>query len=310
MRFHDLFVSGHKDLFGTLSGGITATLVQGIWRIAGTITVDKAHLDSNLLSSQVQHDLLSASQASYGKNIDLDLTLNTISPLQVKTAFLEAQARVVATLKGTATRPKTVGSIELEKGSFAFPYKPLYVTHGKLILSEHQPDDPMIELTAKNKIKKHTITMHVTGSIQRPKISFEAVPHLAEENILTLLLSGTEDGPFYLAMPNIVMMNIESLLFGSGENLTKAQQFFKTLLKPLKNVRILPVLSDQQGKRLQGAIEVDINDRLRAKAQNNLDLSDETQVEVEYALSDDVSVKAVRDETGSLGGELEMRWKF
>ena len=108
----------------------------------------------------------------------------------------------------------------------------------------------------------------------------------------------------------MVMMQLESLLFGTGEHSSKAQQFFTTLLKPLKNVRFVPTWSAQDGKGLQGAIEVDITDRLRAKAQNNLKLSEETKVEVEYSLSDDMTVKAIRDDTGSLGGELEMRWKF
>ena len=63
------------------------------------------------------------------------------------------------------------------------------------------------------------------------------------------------------------------------EKLTKAQQFFKGLLKPLKNVRLLPTISEE-GKGIKGAIEVDINDRLRAKAQNSLDLSDETNLKL------------------------------
>ena len=128
-----------------------------------------------------------------------------------------------------------------------------------------------------------------------------------KENIITLLFTGSEDGPFYMVMPSIVMMHVESLLFGSNETSSKAQQFFKTLLKPFKNVRFVP---SGEGKNLQGTLEVDFTDRLRAKAQNNVKLSEDTSFEVEYSLSDDMTVKAVRDETGALGGELEMRWKF
>ena len=164
---------------------------------------------------------------------------------------------------------------------------------GKVYLLPGQPDDPVIQLTARNTIKKYAITMHVAGTVHQPKISFESSPSLPEENIITLLFTGSEDGPFYMVMPSIVMMHVESLLFGSNETSSKAQQFFKTLLKPFKNVRFVP---SGEGKNLQGTLEVDFTDRLRAKAQKNVKLSEDTSFEVEYSLSDDMTVKAVRDD--------------
>ncbi len=312
-RAHNAFISWNKDFFGMLSGALTGVYSTGKkggrWTCTGALTLDKAHLRSNLLSSQVQQDLLRSS-SDLAKNIELDLHFSTKSPLQVKTFFFNTNTEINASVKGTVAHPLVTGIIELNKGSFLFPYKPLYVSMGKLYLTADQPDDPVIQLTAKNTIKKYAITMHVSGTVHQPKILFESSPALPEEQIITLLLSGSEDGPLYLAMPNIVMMHLESLLFGSSEHSSKAQQFFTTLLKPLKNVRFVPTWSGQQGKGLQGTIEVDFTDRLRAKAQNNLKLSEETKFEVEYALSDDMTVKAIRDDAGSLGGEVEMRWKF
>ena len=162
----------------------------------------------------------------------------------------------------------------------------------------------LIELTARNTINNYTVTMNVGGTLHQPKISFTSSPHLNEESIVRLLLTGAADGALYLAMPSIVMMHIESLLFGSDENLSKAQQFFKNLLK---HVKFIPSATE---KGMQGAIEVNFTDRLRAKAQNAFNLSDQTQLEVEYTVSDEMRIKAIRDEKGSIGGEVEMRWKF
>jgi hypothetical protein len=306
LRCSQLLVSVDKSFTGTFSGYVVAYYRQGRWMCQGSLTLDKAQLRSNLLSSQVQQDLLMQS-APWTNTIDLALQLQTRGPLVVKTPFFQTHAHIKGTLTGTAAKPSVSATIELSDGSFAFPYKPLYITAGKLFLSPQQPNDPLIELTAKNKIKKYTITMHVSGSILQPKISFDSSPHVPEESILTLLVSGS-DGPLASAMPNIIMSQVENVLFGSDDKLTRAQQFFKNLLKPLKNVRLVPTLDEEKG--IKGSIEVDFNDRLRAKAKNALDLSDETQLEVEYSLSDDMTVKAVRDEKGALGGELEMRWKF
>ena len=304
LNANGVFVSWNKDFFGTLSGGVTATYAQNRWSCKGLVTLDKAQLQSNLLSSQVQKELLRSTGASWTQEVDLDLCLETQLPVEVKTPFFQTQAHASVTVRGTVAQPLIGGSIELIQGSFAFPHKPLYIINGKLLLSSQQVDDPAIELTARNTINKYTVTMQVGGTLHQPKISFSSSPHLPEESIVRLLLTGAEDGPLYLAMPSIVMMHIESLLFGSDENLSKAQQFFKNLLK---HVKFIPTATD---KGMQGAIEVNFTDRLRAKAQNAFNLSDQTQLEVEYTVSDDMRIKAIRDEKGSLGGEVEMRWKF
>ena len=308
-----LLISKQKELFGTLSGGLTLTY-NGQWSCKGLMAVENAHLRSNLLSSKVQRELIHASSvgASLLQNINLEVHLQSRTPVKVQTPFLKTDAHLDVSLKGSAAQPAIMGTIELAHGTFAFPYKPLFVTKGTLTLSPTQPDGPTINLTAKNKIRTYNVTMRVTGSLHQPNVSFESSPQLSEEGIITLLLTGADDGSLAAAMPRLLMEQIEEVLFGSEESLSQVQQILKGLLAPLKNVRL--VQKDDAQEELQAVLEVDINERLRAKAQNNINLSnfdfDETQLELEYVVSDDVSVKAVRDQAGSLGGEVEMRWKF
>lgn len=309
LQCKDLLVSKHKELFGTLSGGITLTFRSGRWHCSGVLTLENAHVRSNLLSAQVQRNLMApAVGSSVLQTVDLDLQIKSRAPIRVNTSFLSTDAYLDIILRGTADKPTLAGSIELSHGTLAFPYKPLFVTTGTLTLAPEQPDGPTINLTAKNKIRSYTVTMRVTGSLSQPSITFEASPQLSEEAIMTLLLAGSDQGSLTDAMPRMIMQQIEDLLFGSEESLSAAMQFLKGLLTPLKNVRLVKKGADQE--ELQAVLEVDINDRLRAKAQNNLKLSDETQLELEYVVSDDVTVKAVRDQSGTLGGEVEMRWKF
>jgi hypothetical protein len=309
-------ISWQKDFFGLLSGALTLIYEKNGYSFCkGTLTLEKSTLHSNLLSSKVQKDFVGGtikSLTAYKKDINLDVTLQTRAPLEAKTGFLETHAHISLDLKGTLFNPALSGKIELTEGSLAFPYKPLYITGGTILVLSEQLDDPAIELHAKNKIKKYMVRLHVTGSLQQPKISFESSPSLQEEQIITLLLSGSEEGSLFLVMPNLIMQNMESLLFGSAESSSQVQRYLKSLLKPLKNVRIIPTLSDQtaEGKGVHGALEIDINNRLRAKVQNNLNLSEDTQVEVEYTVSDDISIKATKDDKGTVGGEVEMRWKF
>ena len=61
---------------------------------------------------------------------------------------------------------------------------------------------------------------------------------------------------------------------------------------------------------MRGSIAIEVNERLRGLVQKNFSLPEDTRVEVEYSLSDDTIIRAVKDERGDAGGEIETRWKL
>lgn len=309
------FMSWQKDIFALISASlIMQYTAQEQAKIQGNIILDRSHVRSNLFSAEFGQDIFGMTVSplsSYQADAVLDLTVTTRAPLQVKTPFLEAAARLNFNLKGTIAEPQLSGLIEIVNGSLAFPYQPLYITSGKIYFVPHQLDDPMIDLIAKNTIKKYTVGMSVTGSVRSPKITFESSPTLEEAQIITLLLGGSEDGSLYLAMPTTIMENIENLLFGPAATSSKMQKYLKNLFRPFKNIRIVPSFSDQTGRGgLRGSVAIEVNDRLRGVIEQNFSLTEDTRFEVDYALSDDTSIRAIKDERGDIGAELETRWKF
>jgi TamB, inner membrane protein subunit of TAM complex len=306
-------LSWKKEFFGLLSGTVSLSYgPQAVVSINGFMRLEDSHLCSNLFSSQVQSSLVGTAikpLGAYTMESKLNIILDTCQPLHVKTSFLDAQARMKVHISGSILNPEIEGTIDFSEGTLAFPYKPLYITEAKIHLVPDMIDDAPIELTAKNKIKKYFVTMHVTGSIKKPSIRFESLPYLQEEQIITLLLAGSQEGSLSLAMPSVIMHNLEELIFGPAESPSNFQATIKNMLKHLKNIRIMPTLPDQKGT-IRGIVEVDINDRLRASVQNNVNLSEDTQIEVEYTISDDMSIRGIKDERGNVGGEVEMRWKF
>jgi hypothetical protein len=141
--------------------------------------------------------------------------------------------------------------------------------------------------------------LRCNGSLQHPHISFESTPPLTEEQIITLLLAGSEEGSLSLAMPAMVMQQLQNVIFGPEQSASKLEGYFKSLLSPLKHIRFIPGFSDQSGRGgFRGTIEIDVNDQLRAMIQKNFSLSEDIKLEVEYFLSDDVTVRGIRDERG------------
>ena len=189
-----------------------------------------------------------------------------------------------------------------------FPAQPLAISRGKITFVPQQTDDPFLELSAQGRIKKYLITITVAGSAQDPHVTLQSVPALSEEQIIMLLLTGSEHESLNVMVPTLVMRNIESIIFGSTHalGLEKSSWF-----SSLKKIAFVPRFTDQTGRGgLKGALEIEVSKRLRAVLEKNFSLSEDTTVEVEYLVSDDVSLRMTRDERGDMGAEVEMRFKF
>lgn len=314
LMLRNCFLSKKKELFALFSGALTFDYHRNKQaKISGFIILDRSHIHSNIFSDEFKKQLFGTTAApfsSYGADIEFDVGVTTQSPIQVKTPFLEGAARLDMRLGGSLVQPLINGHIEITNGSFIFPYKPLFIKRGRIYFMPQQ-DDPVIDILAQNSIKQYVVRMTVQGSAKSPRLRFDATPTLTEEQIIGLLLGGSEDGSLYLAMPTSVMSSIENLLFGPARQSSQFQRTLQSFFKPLKNLRIVPRLSDQAGRGgLKGSLTVEVNDRLRAIIEQNFSLTEDVLIEVEYDLSDEARLRAFRDQRGDLGGEIEGRWKF
>lgn len=303
-----------KDLFGIISGNILYTYsASGTPELSGTILIDRTQLTENLFSGILREaNSLSPQGLQTVKALDTicNIDVSTYNPIRVNTVFLDCDARIHMHVYGPIKDPIIAGTATLPTGKLLFPYRPLYITKATITLSPGAMTDPLIDIVAKNRIKKYMISLQVSGSLQNHQIVLSSTPPLSTEQIIALLLIGSEEESLGTMIPALVMQNIKPLIFSSKR--TKfLEKYVNVLLKPLQYIHFVPSFSDQTGRGgLRGKIEIDINDRWRAMIQNNFNLSEDTRFEVEYMLSDDISLKGGRDEHRDITGEVEMRWKF
>lgn len=309
-----MFLNFEKDCFVVMSGGALFWKNKDRAGITGRIIIDKSQLKKNLFSIVTSKQFVAPFKIPFEQTVfdgALDCAVLTRKPMSIKTSFLDTDAAIDLHIKGTIKDPLVAGTISLSRGTLAFPYRPLHIVHGKLYFVPPHTFDPEITLVAKGRARHFDLSLRIGGSVQQPHISFESTPPLTEEQIITLLLIGSESGSFALIMPTLIMNNMQQILFGPEQSTSKLEMYFKSLLAPLKNIRIVPSFTDQSGRGgLRGAIEIDVNDQLHGLIQKNFSQLEDTKFEVEYLLSDDVTVRGIKDEHNDLGGEVEMRWKF
>lgn len=314
LTLENMLMSWNKGIFGIVSGRLfLSQQQQKVLELQGHLMVDKAELKGNIFSQEFQDQLVGAVGSSQGVdlNCNLDITVETKEPIIVETSFLQAMVHLDLHLGHTLKQPEIEGSIDIASGELKFPYKSLFITHGQILLMPKRSTDPTIEFIAKGKIKRYDITMRATGTVMDQQIHFESSPYLTEEQIISLLLTGSQDSSLSAVMPAMFMQKLHEIVFGPAISKSKLDVIFNRLLQSFKNIRIFPQFTNQTGRGgVRGVIEIDATDRLHGRIDSNLMQLEDTIFEADYLVTDDVTLRAIKDGPSTYGGEVEMRWKF
>lgn len=314
---HNVLVSWDKGIFMLLSGSMMVQkLPHESIHIDAQIIVEKSQLKDNILSSEFQETLfgkvLEYDDKDFAENSPvLDIAVFTKDLLHIKTTFLAARARLDLLLRGTVKKPELSGLIHLVSGSFYFPYKSLDISDGKLFFLPEQQFDPLLDVVARGKLKRFGVSMYVTGSVFDPVVQFDATPYLTEEQIVSLLLLGIEENSLSVMVTALLTQKLKDLVFGPALSKIKLQSKFERLLQSLKYFRFLPQFTNQTGRGgIRGVFEVDASDHLHGKVDTNFMQLEDTKFDVDYDVTDDVTLRGQKDGPSTYGGEVEFRWKF
>ena len=301
-------------MYACIGAHLLATYHDGIPSLSGALLVERAQLKRTGLFSQLSLNPFSSAGGKKSENaldVALDIHVATKESVHVKTMLMDMNAKVDLVVKGSLRKPSLIGSVELLSGALSFPYKPLYISKGALYFLPNQMHEPIIEQVAKNKIKQYQVALQVTGSLSSNHVMLNASPTLTDEQIIALLLVGSEEHSLNTMIPALVMQNFKDFMINPDQSPMNLEAYWAHLLKPLRYIRIMPTFTDQSGRGgLRAALEIDVNERLKACVQKNFDLTEDVRFDIEYLLSDDMWLKGVRDERGDMTAEIEMRWKF
>jgi hypothetical protein len=286
-------------------------------RIQGHMFLDHALIEPDIVSI----DFLKTVSALWAQrnqktvqiplDVQCDITLETKKPVHIDTALFQSDIQLVLHVFNTLSNPLVQGSINCMHGIVYLPYKPLAITRGSLHLSPGNLDNPAIELFAQSSIKNHDVMLQITGTLKDYGISVWSNPVLSHKEIAALLAVGDPEAPLSALVPAVATQTIKNIfctsdIFGLANN-----SIAQTILKPLRIVHLTPYFDNQIARGgIRAAFEIEYGDHIRALIQKNFTLTEDTRFELEYAISDEVKVRGIRDERRDVNAEVEMRWKF
>jgi hypothetical protein len=267
---------------------------------------------ANPLSCLGANSLSSSSGLTRGSSpLNLDIQVKVFDGLEIKTSFMAARAMVDVIIQGTVQNPKVSGAVQFVDGQLEFPFKPIDIISGKILLVPDQPLDPIIELTARGKLKKYLVTLQAWGTALDPHIKFQSQPYLNEEQILSLLMLGVEDQSLSLMVPAFLTQKLQEIIFGPALSSSKLKSVFDVILKSMKYVRFLPQFTSQADRGgMRGIFEIDASENLHGKIDTNFSQIEDTKADIDYDVTDDIKLRLRRDGPNTYGGEVEFQWKF
>lgn len=283
---------------GIGSGLCTFIYTTAHSKLDAQLTLEKTYLASSIVAQLQQPQTLAHLWTQLP--LDIKLRVRTKKPVHINIPGLKTKAHATLDVCGPLTQLHRSGTINLQGGTITFPSCSFTIISGVVQLDHTNTDDSLVELIAKTIIQQHTITLHVLGTLKNPVIKLSSSPMRTEQQILALLIAGSTETSLNTVLPALITQTLQQL-FVTHHNQTS---------QPAR-IKFVPRLTEQTGTSgISGGIEIDFNERLKAKVQKNLDLKENLAVELDYALSDELDLKAFKDGQGQIGGQAQIKFRW
>ncbi|WP_269541781.1 translocation/assembly module TamB domain-containing protein [Cerasicoccus fimbriatus] len=110
--------------------------------------------------------------------------------LRVRVPTFEGVVSADFNLRGPLRNPFMYGQAELEQGIVMFPFATLRIDGGAVEISQNEPDEPTLNVTASGRAYGYDLQMRVTGTASAPIITFNSTPSLEQSDIILMITSG------------------------------------------------------------------------------------------------------------------------
>jgi translocation and assembly module TamB len=211
-------------------------------------------------------------------------------------------------IQGTLQQYGIIGRIETREGKIFFRNNEFDIIEGNVDFIEVNRITPVFHILAETFISGYRIRLNLDGPMERFDLSLFSDPPLSEMQILTLLASG---------QPGKEARGFESGI-GAGE----ATAFLTGRLQDVIEERFKEIAGFDRFEvnpqtTATGAVSPTvtigkqlIRQRLFVTYSTTMGTTEENIIRLQYDLSKNLSIIGLRDEIGSLGADIKLRFEF
>lgn len=329
------FVTYQQGLYGDLSAtakGVRIRYPQGISSMVNATLRMQGTQQSSLLSGNVtitrfvigsQLDLAAFNSATGGvtlppnpdapsNHVRLDIHVVSASQLDFQNSYAKLAGDVDLRVRGTVAQPSVLGHVSITEGNATFAGTKYELQHGDIYFSNPVRINPTLDLSATAHVEDYDITIGLTGTASKPVPVFRSEPPLSEQDIFSLLALGRtqEEQQIYSNMQEQAGVNSTAdALLGGALNATLSSRIQK--LFGGGSVKIDPTFVSGTGNSTARiTVEQQVSKNATLTYATNVNSTAQQLIQAQLNLTENLSVIAVRDETGVFSLIFKLRRRY
>jgi translocation and assembly module TamB len=306
-------VGGSLRLTGTPSSGVLSgrivvervTMTQGL-EVASVLVSSKGSISGPSTSSP------------FLRNLQFDIAAVSAPDARMEWPSAELEAEANLRVRGTWEHPILLGHIHILSGEMAFHGQRYRVTRGDLNFANPFRLDPVLNVEATTTIQQYEITLNFNGPASKLTLAYRSDPPLPANDIITLLALGQTSSEASIRSGGtgatqsassgataILSEAVSSQLGGRVERLFGITRF-----------RVDPGLAEigstgsSQNAAARVTVEQQVTRDLTITYVSNVGSTQQQVIQVEYNLSRNVSIVALRDYNGTFGIDFKIKKHF
>ncbi len=247
-------------------------------------------------------------------NLHLDVHITSTPELRVETSLAKLSGDIDLHLRGTASRPALLGRVNIAEGDVVFNGTKYRLDRGEISFSNPLNIEPVVNIEMSARVQDYDVTIGLHGAVGNGRnltMTYRSDPPLSNSDIIALLAFGrTRSQDVYNASQPGQAGSDSALasnaILGQALDATvgdRVQRLFGA-----SRVKIDPqFIGAENNPSARVTIEQTINNNLTLTYITSLTQSAETVVQLEYNITRNLSLVAVRDENGILSFDVHVR---
>ena len=288
--------------------------------LSGTVTVLRAGLSArtdigSLLAATARPISTPTAPSEYLRGVQFDVRLLTAQSLQLQTSLTrDVQAEANLRIRGTSLKPVVMGNITVNSGEIDFFGNKYSITRGEVNFFNPAKIDPILDMDLETRVRGITVDIRFSGPLNKLNFSYRSDPPFEPNQIIALLAVGrvpTATGGLasaqtgatssFLATSSNALVN-QAIAPTNG----RLERFFG-----VSHIKIDPQFTDVTAiPQARLTLEQQISKEVTLTYITNLTRAQEQLIRVEWDLSRQWAVVALRDESGAFGIDVQFKKRF
>jgi len=243
-------------------------------------------------------------------NVRMDIHIVTTPDLQMQTALAKLSGDADLRLRGSAARPFLLGRVDILEGEVSFNGSKYRLDRGDVTFTNPVRIEPVLDLQATTRVSDYDITLGLNGTMDKLSINYRSEPPLPSADIIALLAMGrTREESASLQGSSGFSQEASNLILSEALNSlvsNRAQRLFG-----VSRIKVDPNGPGTETSIVTSAPQVTIEQQVASNLiltySTNVSQTSQQIIQVEYALTHNVSIVALRDYNGVVSFDVKVR---